>query len=205
MTAFSVPANLAFDDYDSLSAFIQDWMNRNDLEGSVESMVALTEARMRRELQPLFSETSASVTASSGVAALPSDCDTVRSVFYGSLPLREVSPDAGRDYVEGDSPAAYSLEAGGIYLWPANDVTVTVLYQPKLQRLSSAAPTNTLLDEHPDLYFYGAMMFAEGYVANDPRAALFKQLWDEALDSAKRFFLRQRRTRLGYGRPQVVV
>lgn len=205
MTAFSVPDNLAFDDYTSLVAFLSDWMDRTDLTGSVDAMIALTEARMRRELSPLSYETSDSVVVTDGVAALPDDCDFPRSVLYDGKPLREVSPESGRDYQTGAAPVAYSLEAGDIYVWPANDVTLTLLYQGKPARLSEATPTNAMLSQHPDLYFYGCMMFAEGFVVNDQRAALFKALWDEAVDSANRFFLRQRRGRIGYGRPQVVV
>jgi len=205
MTAFLVPNNLAFEDYPSLTAFISDWMDRADLEGSVESMVALTEAMMRRELSPKFYETQASVSVTAGVGALPDDCDFIRSVLAEGIPLHEVSPDSGRDYLTGATPAAYSQENDAIYVWPANDASVDILYQREFPRLSEASPTSELLSQHPDLYFYGAMMFAEGYVANDTRAALFKSLWGEAMASANRFFLRQRRKGMGYGRPRVIV
>jgi hypothetical protein len=36
------------------------------------------------------------------------------------------------------------------------------------------------------------MLFAEGYVANDSRAALFKGLWDETLASVQNYFTRQK-------------
>lgn len=205
MTAFSVPENLAFDDYDSLVAFLNDWMDRSDLEGSADSMIALAESRMRRELSPMFYESADTVDVTDGYGTLPSDCDFVRQVAYAGKPLREVSPETGRDFTAGETPVAYSLEAGRIYLWPSTDVTVDVTYQAKPTRLSEASPNNTLLSQHPDLYFYGCMMFAEGYVANDRRASLFKALWDEAVDSANRFFLRQRRKSIGYGRPWIVV
>jgi hypothetical protein len=89
-------------------------------------------------------------------------------------------------------PLAYTIEAGNLRLWPSGDFTVSILYQPTLPQLSEASPTNTLLDKHPDLYFFGALMFATGYLANDERAAMFKALWDEAIESAKQYFTRQR-------------
>lgn len=192
MPAFSVPANLAFDSYTDLVAAISDWLNRSDLTGSAQSMIALAEARMRRELVPHFSEVSTSVTSVDGVAALPADYGTLNRVTYSSTALPQVSPAAALGTGSGTVPVAYTLEAGGLRLWPSGDYTVTLLYQPLLPQLSEANPTNTLLDNHPDLYFYGAMLFAEGYVANDTRAGLFKGLWDEALAEVKQFMLRQR-------------
>lgn len=206
MTAFVVPDNLAFDNYTDLVTFIEDWMDRSDLSGSVESMVALCEARLRRELSPLVFETTVTATATDGVVALPSDFDALRQVTLDGVVLTEVSPESGRDYDNtGTTAKGYSLEADQMRIWPATAETVTLTYKKRLTRLSSASPTNELLSEHPDLYFFGSMMFANGYVVNDQRAALFKALWDEAVDSANRFFTRQRRKTPRYGRPQVVV
>ncbi len=193
MTAFAVPANLAFDNYTDLADAISDWMNRNDLTGSVPSMVALAEARMRRELVPHFSEVSTSVVTADGLGTLPSDYGTLNRVMYDNRHLPQLSQVAASHVsTSATVPYAYTIEAGNIRTWPAGDFTLSVLYQPLLPQLSAANPSNTLIETHPDLYFYGAMMFAEGYVANDERAGLFKALWDEALDSARRYFVRQK-------------
>lgn len=204
MPAFSVPDNLAFDSYGELVTAIADWMNRSDLSGSVQAMIALAEARMRRELHPLLMETSTTVTAVNGVAAIPSDCDVIRFIAYSGGELQEVSMTHGRQFPDGDEPRAFTLESNGIALWPASDVSVTVTYQPKLTSLSEASPTNWLLSEHPDAYFFGAMLFAEGYVANDQRAATFKALWDEAIEGIKFFLQRQRRTNIRMPSPPVI-
>jgi hypothetical protein len=204
MPAFSVPVNLAFDSYTDLVTAVQDWLDRSDLSGSVQAMIALAEARMRRELNPLLMETSVTAVASNGVAALPSDCDVIRFISYNGGELRVVSPQHGRQMPEGEEPRAATIEANGIYLWPANDVAVTVTYQPKLSSLSESNPTNWLLSEHPDLYFFGTMLFAEGYLANDERAGLFKGLWDEALAEVKAFLGRQRRVLVRIPNPAVI-
>jgi hypothetical protein len=193
MPAFSVPANLAFDSYGDLVIALNDWMDRSDLTGSAQAMIALAESRMRRELEPLFSETSVSLTTVDGIAALPTDHSTIVRVIYNGQTLPQYSAMGGTlvptVYAQ---PYGYTLEANGLRLWPAGDFTVTVLYQPKLPALSEAAPTNELLSRHPDLYFFGAMMFANGYLANDERAANFAALWEGALDSAKSYFVRQK-------------
>lgn len=190
MTAFSVPANLAFDDYTDLTEAIADWMDRSDLTGSIQAMIALAEARMRRELTPVLTEVTAALTVVEGVAALPDDFSTLSRVHYDDKPLPQLSVSGGA--ATGSRPLAYTIEAGSIRVWPSCDCTILALYQPRLPQLSEAEPTNTILDQHPDLYFFGAMLFAEGYVANDSRAALFKGLFDEALESAKAYYTRVR-------------
>lgn len=193
MPAFSVPQNLAFDSYGDLVEAINDWMDRADLTGAAQGMIALAESRMRRELTPYFSEVSANVTSVDGVAALPSDFGTLNRVIYDGQALPQLSV-SGATHVPTDysRPYAYTIEASGLRLWPNGDYTVTLLYQPELSQLSEATPSNTLLDKHPDLYFFGSLLFAHGYLADDSRAATFKALWDEALESAKAYFARQR-------------
>lgn len=192
MPAFNVPANLAFDDFPGLVNAINEWLDRNDLSGSAQGMIALAESRMDRELAPHFNEVSASVSTVDGVAALPSDCGTVSRVIYDGKALPQLSVSGGTRVYSGARPTAYTLEGGQIRLWPSGKYTVTLLYQPRLVPLSKAAPTNTLLDRHPDLYFFGAMMFANGYIDDDARAATFAGLWEGALDSARQYFTRQR-------------
>ena len=205
MTAFSVPANLAFDSYSELIAAINDWLDRSDLTGSAPSMIALCEARLRRELQGLDMEGTASAVISDGAGVLPVDCDFVRFVTYNGTPLDECSPEIGRQRAAGTVPASYSLEAGGIRVWPAWSGAIDLVYQAKLTPLSDNNSSNPVLLEHPDLYFFGSMMFAEGYLANDSRLGLFKGLWDEAIGSLQRFYRRQRRDRVRLRNPGVVV
>ena len=192
MPIISIPSNLAFDTYAGLVSALNDWLDRDDLSGNAQQMVALAEARMRRELAPLFAETTGTVTAVDGIGALPADCSAVGRVVYCNRTLPQLSVAAAVAIPCGSAPYGYTLEADSLRLWPAGDYTVTLLYRPDLPQLTDAAPTNELLDRHPDLYFYGAMMFAEGFLANDDRAALFKSLFDEALAQTKQFLTRQK-------------
>lgn len=206
MTAFSVPANLAFDSYSELIAAINDWLDRSDLTGSAPGMIALCESRLRRELQSLALEGTASVSVVNGIGAIPADCDFIRSVFdQNNATLDEASPEIGRQRAPGQEPVSYSLEANQLRIWPAWSGTVTVLYQAKLTSLNDANSSNTILLEHPDVYFFGSMMFAEGYLANDGRLGLFKSLWDESIASLQRYYRRQRRDRVRLRNPVCVV
>lgn len=192
MTIFAVPENLAFDSYTDLVTAIGDWLDRTDLAGSAQTMIALAESRMRRALMPYWQEKSASRTVTAGIGAIPGDFGTLVAVRYNDeRNLPQVSVQDALTVGGGTVPYGYSIESNTLRLWPVCDCTVTIIYRPTLDQLSETNPNNDLLSAHPDLYFFGAMMFAEGYLANDNRAALFKSLFDEALADVKRYLTRQ--------------
>lgn len=183
----------ALDTYTTLVAAINDWLDRSDLTGVAPDMIALAESRLRRDLVPYFTQTSTLLTtAATGLIALPTDFGTAVRVIYSKYTLPNIAAAGGVTIDTSlTTPAAYSIEQAKLRLWPAVAVDITLLYQPTLPALTSAAPTNTLLTRHPDLYFFGAMTFANGYVANDSRAASFNALWDRAIADAQRYFTRQ--------------
>jgi hypothetical protein len=193
MTLFAVPENLAFDNYNDLVSAIGDWMDRSDLTGSAQTMIALAESRMRRALNPYWLEKSSSRTITEGVGSIPNDFGTLIAVRYADLrTLPQYSVEQALQIIpSGTEPYGFTIEGNALRLWPPSDCTVTLVYRPMLDQLSESNPSNQLLAEHPDVYFFGAMMFAEGYLANDSRAALFKSLFDEALGEVKRYLARQ--------------
>ena len=193
MPAIYVPGNYAFETYSELVAALNDWLDRADLDGVAGQLIALCEARLRRELAPLFLQASADViTVATGLGVLPADYGTLDRVIYGTRVLPNLGATTGPLMADASEPWAYTLEADGLRLWPAFAGTVTLLYQPTLPALSADTPSTDLLVKHPDLYFHGAMLFAEGYLANDRRAANFKALWDEGLAEAKQYLTRQK-------------
>lgn len=197
MTIFAVPTNLAFDSYSALISAIGDWMDRSDLSGVAPQMVALCEARLRRKLAPYYNQTTATLTTASGLVALPDDCGELLRVIYdhNTLPRYSSLNVSDMDYdASAVQPYAYSIEAADIRLWPAVDASITVLYQQTFPALSENTQSNKILDQHPDLYFFGSMLFAEGFVANDARAATFKGLYDEALEEVIAYLEKQRYT-----------
>lgn len=201
MPVFAVNANAAFDDYDELVDAINDWMDRDDLSGVAPQMIALAEDEMRLRLEPLFHELTVSVTTDeTGAATLPTDLKRVERVLYDNKPLYQRGKTAVNNMTEDVScPHGYTLEGGQIRLWPAAEHTVTILYTQLLTRLTRESPTNALLDLFPSVYFYGAMTFAEGYVAEDEgRKAEFRALFDNILNQAADYYRKQR-----YGGPLV--
>lgn len=192
MTAFAVPANTAFTNYSELVSTINDWMDREDLDGVAPQLIALAEDEMIARLSPLFQEKSVDVMAVNGLAPLPTDYGILNRVIHDECTLPQYSAAAAVDVPKGSSAVGYTLEADKLRLWPSGDHLVTLLYNPRLPRLSAGNPNNTLMDQFPSLYFYGAMVFANGYVVNDGRAATFRSLFDNMMQTAIRYYQRQR-------------
>ena len=194
MVAFSVTANDAFENRAELIAVINDWMDREDLTGAAPQMIALAEDEIRLAVEPFFLEVSTSlISDASGRANLPADMKRLSRVLYDNEPVYQRGATAiARMNDDTTRPSAYTLEQGAIRLWPAAAHTVQVLYQPKLARLTEANPTNNLLNDFPSLYFYGAMVFAAGYVADDDRAVRFRALFDNIKAQVSDYYKMQR-------------
>ena len=193
MTSFIVSTNEAFDNLADLTTVINDWMDREDLTGSIPSMVALAEDEIRLELEPLLTEASTSVTSGeTGIAALPLDLKRLKRVLYEGEPLKQLGVHALDNIQEDTEPMGYTLETASIRLWPNGAYTVDLLYDPFLPRLSTNNQRTDLLERFPSLYFYGAMTFATGYVVDDQRAANFRALFDNMLEKVSRHYRRQK-------------
>lgn len=183
---------MAFSNYSELVASINDWLDRSDLSGVADDMIVLAESRLRRELAPYFTETSTtSTSASTGAVTLPGDVGTINRVIYDGQAIPQIDKAVAADGATGTVPVAYTVEAGAVRLWPAGAYEVTILYNPIVPHLTATNPTNAVFLAHPDLYFYGAMLYANGYLSDDQRAASFAQLWDASLEEAKRYMTRQ--------------
>ena len=55
------------------------------------------------------------------------------------------------------------------------------MYYYAFDALSESNTSNWLLEEHPDIYIYGALLEAESFLMNDPRLQVWKMGFEEAL------------------------
>ena len=100
-----------------------------------------------------------------------------------------------------DMPEAYAIEGlqirFGPALFPASlpdsvlDPTpyrnFEVVYYARFPHLNAAdMPTTPMLCAYPELFLYGALMEAEPYLVNDERFAVWKGMFDDAVDRINR-------------------
>jgi len=109
-----------------------------------------------------------------------------------------LSPDEFQRKWERDTaaqPENYALIAGSLYLGPQpdDDYQITLTYVRTLTGLSDENTTNWLLESHPDLYLYSALIHAEFRGWNDERLPILKAAADEMVAEINTHDRRKRR------------
>jgi hypothetical protein len=186
--SIAVSSASAIPDLPTLKAVVADWLDRDDLDSRIPTYVQMAEAMFNRELRTPEMEKSTLLPASSEDVTLPTDYLAMRSIYIeGSpdRPLRGVAPTAIRQTFDGSTgtPVAYTLVSGGLRLEPppADALQLQLDYFARIEGLTDAAPSNWMLEKHPDAYLYGSLFYAEQMLDNSTRAAQWKGLLDEVM------------------------
>ena len=183
----------AIPDLDTLKATVANWLDRDDLADKIPVFIQMAEAVFNRELRTPEMEATTTFSASSEDTPLPSDYLAMRAIYIeGSpdRPLRGMAPSALRQEFNGssDTPVAYCLVSKSIRLVPppSSSILLTMDYWAQLSPLSVFAPSNWMLEKHPDAYLYATLFQAEAYLDNAVRAGQWKQLADTVLGRINR-------------------
>lgn len=172
MVAFLIPGNTAFDTYDALLAAVHSRLDRDDLAADFQTFIGLTEAMVQREIALSDFEATATVSIIGGTGALPADIRTLRRVVVEEIVLEQTPiPDV--------ASVGYRIEAGQLLITPIpeTDTTAALLYTARFSPLTKASPTNSLLDTHPDLYFYGCLAHACDHIDEKALASNYMSLF----------------------------
>ena len=180
--------------YSELQTAVANWMARNDLAGDpIKDFIRLCEAELKRKIDDLRTEARVTIATVGGTAtiSLPSDYNGVRELYYDTAQRRY--PLSLKTPFELDSygypsltgvPKFYTIERDVIRFSPIPDsvYNISLLYFQTLPSLTDAAPTNWLLTQSPDIYLYGSLVQAEGYIKNDARMATWRTLYENAVN-----------------------
>lgn len=189
--------------YSGLIQSIIDTLKDDDLEDRVPDMIFRAEALFNRELYPLNDETTATVATVAGTAtsALPTNFKKLRSIYKGTdtkAILKQLSlDDLKTQYVElsNAQPEAFAIFGGNIHWGPIPDAVYshTCAFIEALENLSQSNQSNWLIENHPDVYFFGTLMYAELDGWNDERSGNFAETTMEILQQIKRWDAQRRR------------
>ena len=176
--------------YSELVTELGAYLNRSDLTARIPTFVRLFEARMNRLLtDPAMAVTSTtSLSADEDTYALPDDFLKMRGAYLTTDPktvLEAMSPQQLRlSYADSATgqPRAFAVIGESIVVAPTPDGTYSLVldYFQAIPSLESNS-TNWLMDAHPDAYLFGTLCQAQAYMQDDPRLAVWKQAWDEAV------------------------
>lgn len=187
---------MALDNYSNLKAAVRRWTHRTDLDAVMDDIIDLCESEIYFGEEPLKlrlmeARATASLDTSSRFLALPDDFISVRrlkiDLTNGDYTLQYRTPDQ-LTYEQVDvtgKPQRFTvttqLEFDRV---PDDDYTAEIQYYKKLGALSSAAPTNTLLTNYPNIYLYGCLSAAFVFASEEDKATYWKGAFQQAIRGA---------------------
>ncbi len=181
---------MALDTYAGLQTSIANWADRDDLAAFIPDFIHLTEARFNRSLRLRSMEQSQFAITVGGQSnyALPTNYLQMREFRLNQEPtisLRYVSPEIFEAWSLGQGiPKFYTIIANEIRIGPtpSGEYEMEMLFWRRFPALTSAAPTNWMLQNAPDVYLYGALLELEPFVQNDARLAVWGAGYSKAID-----------------------
>jgi hypothetical protein len=181
--------------YAELQTAVLKWIARTtdaDMIAIAPDLITLFESAANRRLRVRQQETSASLTPSSGVATLPTDYLTWRRVTWTGSTNREleyVHPSylhAAYPTNPADSPNVFTIEGSNLTVRPSSDTALTFDYFAKIPALTTLATTNWLLTAHPDVYLFGSLAEAHGFVKDPENLGGWLGRRDQIFDEIER-------------------
>lgn len=183
---------MPFSSYSDLQTALANRADRSDLTAFLPDYIALFEAAINRRLRVSRMEASATLTPVNGVAALPVDFLEKRRLTWSGDPRREL------DYVHPswmaarypssptDSPSVFTIEGGNLKVMPLSDTNLDFDYWQRIPALSDAAPSNWLLSESPDLYFFGSLVELYADIQSVEKAVAYQARVDAIVGDMQR-------------------
>ncbi len=175
-----------------LQSAIANWIARADLGANIPDFIALFESVANRRLRLRQQESAATLAPSSGVASLPADYLAWRRVTWtGQFPreLEYVHPSylhALYPTLPADIPRLFTIEGGNLTVAPSDDTALTFDYFQKIPALSSTNTANWLIAAAPDVYLFGSLAEAHGFVKDPDSLALWAGRRDAIFDELER-------------------
>lgn len=153
--------------------------------------VQLAETDILRALVLRQVETSITGTTSGAVIALPVGLNQIERIGIdvqgAAYTLDYLSPNGLERLSYPGQPHGYTVENNAIKLLtpPAGPYAYTIYLVPQLVALSAANPTNWLLTNAPDVYFYATLAQAAGWTRDDATMAKASAGYAASIDGVR--------------------
>jgi hypothetical protein len=174
--------------YTDLQSEVAANSNRSDLTARIPTFIQMAETEMQRELKMSEFEATATIAVTAGFGTLPTGFVGARSMYWdGDLrqPMTYVTPDRYNALVASNfagTPLFYTVQGGQLKTVTAGDGNVVMQGQFKFTPLSGSNLTNAIIDNYPDAYFFGTLMFLyhhmRNWVAKGEQRAEFMRVMD---------------------------
>ncbi len=167
------------------------YLHRTDLTAKIPDFIKLAESKINRKLRLLLGETESTLTATIGsrLMAVPTRFGSPIELWDTTNEPRTkmlfMQPDLLPVTTTNGASEYYTVDGTFIATENPADVayTYTLRYQTKFNLETTS--TNTVLDNYPDIYVYGALLasipFTRDYKNFDVWSALYNNAIDEAM------------------------
>lgn len=188
----STEDSVRFQTLAGLKASISSRLDREFGDDDLTDFIYLAEREMERVLPVAAREVTTALTINAQTSNLPIDFKAVRVISMPSRPpLSLVAPAALCSHT--GCPNAYAVIAGQLWFSPvpATAYSGLLVYERKITPLTETAPSNWILQLHPDAYFYGALVQAADFIADSSRIdryrAMFETVIGQMIDESERY------------------
>lgn len=166
--------------YTALLAQVASWLNRTDLTAVIPDFVRLTEERINRTLRVRQMEAMLDMEpVYQNALTIPADTLEPKTLWvegYESTPLHVQSFESAKSHQTAGIASLYAWNGSELYV-NGSGVVSGVLYK-KIPALATNS-TNWLLETHPSVYLFGALMEAALYAGGD--ASMWQSRFESAL------------------------
>ena len=172
---------MALNNYANLKSSIANWLGRSDLTNEITDFVAIAEQDFNSKLANSGYNKMinlATISADAETEALPSGFLGINSIYVDSSIKRTLSyitPQAAFSANLGSKngmPLSYTIIGNNIHFYPIPDSTYSVkmYYYKQFDTLVNDTDTNDVLTNHPDIYLFGSLYFANTFIRGiDPQ------------------------------------
>ena len=186
---------MAIGTYSELQSAVGNWLARSDLASRAPEFIAIAEADFNTTLYLHWMVTRNSAFAvTDRYTTLPTDFRRMRSVTLlhtdgYRYALQYLTPEVVSTYDVGTTGGAqakwFTVVGSEIEVTPVTSATLELIYWPLIVALSDSNTTSDLLDRHPDLYLYRAVLEGAIYMRNTALQAQVQPMYDRALALAQ--------------------
>lgn len=179
--------------YTELKIQITNFVNKPDIDQTVDTFIDLAEADMSRRLRHWHMEKRSTGELSTQYIPLPTDfIEPVRlSITSGETHALKAESQAQIIQRRAEAqnatglPKFYAVADGAIEVFPSPDkaYTAELVYVSRIPALSATNDSNWVLQYFPDCYLYGALMHTAPFLEDDQRLSIWGALYDKSIEA----------------------
>lgn len=156
---------------------IGEFFSRSDIV-SEDLYLVMAQAMIERSVRPKAMERIATLTVAGGEGKAPLPTDYVVLGTISDNVGRYASPEEAHTYlVQGNTEQRHSIIGTDLYTFPnlPDGTQITIFYQARIPKITTDNPTNVVLTNAFDIYFWATAFVVADMFGNSDKASLYEE------------------------------